>query len=331
LIRTAGGLRTGGNDADLSIEVGVIGDEDLRLVVLCCDPRISVTDQIALTLRLACGVPTAAIAAAFLIPEPSMAARLTRAKKKLAAAGPALDLPDDATVDARLPAVRRVVYLAFTLGHTAGAGTELVDDDLADRAQYLARTLSVLRPADPEFRGLLALILLTRARAGGRFDDQGAQVLLGDVDRSRWDRATIADGLAVLATAARGTNSVADPGPMVLQAAIAAEHAIAPSLQRTNWRRVVELYGELLRVEPSPTIALGRCVAMSHLLGPEQGLADLDEVIGLGGLERYPYAFGARAQMLAALGRHTEAARDWATAAGLARTTAEREFFAGQG
>ena len=331
LIRTAGGLRTGGNDADLSIEVGVIGDEDLRLVVLCCDPRISVTDQIALTLRLACGVPTAAIAAAFLIPEPSMAARLTRAKKKLAAAGPALDLPDDATVDARLPAVRRVVYLAFTLGHTAGAGTELVDDDLADRAQYLAKTLSVLRPADPEFRGLLALILLTRARAGGRFDDQGAQVLLGDVDRSRWDRATIADGLAVLATAARGTNSVADPGPMVLQAAIAAEHAIAPSLQRTNWRRVVELYGELLRVEPSPTIALGRCVAMSHLLGPEQGLADLDEVIGLGGLERYPYAFGARAQMLAALGRHTEAARDWATAAGLARTIAEREFFAGQG
>jgi len=124
---------------------------------------------------------------------------------------------------------------------------------------------------------------------------------------------------------------ITDPGPMVLQAAIAAEHAIASSWQRTNWRRVVELYGALLRVEPTPTIALGRCVAMSQLLGPEQGLADLDEVIGLGGLERYPYAFGARAQMLAALGRHTEAARDWATAAGLARTTAEREFFAGQG
>ena len=124
---------------------------------------------------------------------------------------------------------------------------------------------------------------------------------------------------------------ITDPGPMVLQAAIAAEHAIASSWQRTNWRRVVELYGALLRVEPTPTIALGRCVAMSQLLGPEQGLADLDEVIGLGGLERYPYAFGARAQMLAALGRNTEAARDWATAAGLARTTAEREFFAGQG
>ena len=128
--------------ADLATEVGVIGDEDLRLVVLCCDPRIAVTDQVALTLRLACGVPTAAIAAAFLVTEPTMAARLTRAKKRLAAAGPALDLPDDATVDARLPAVRRVVYLAFTLGHTAAAGADLTDDDLADRAQYLARALS---------------------------------------------------------------------------------------------------------------------------------------------------------------------------------------------
>ena len=328
LIRTAGGLRSAGDAADLSTEVGVIGDEDLRLVVLCCDPRISESDQIALTLRLACGVPTAAIAAAFLIPEPSMAARLTRAKKKLAAAGPALDLPDDATVDARLPAVRRVVYLAFTLGHTAGAGTELVDDDLADRAQYLARTLSVLRPADPEFRGLLALILLTRARAGGRFDDEGAQVLLADVDRGRWDRAKINDGLAVLSAAADHLKGAA--GPMTLQAAIAAEHAIAPSLERTNWRRVVELYGALLRLEPSPTIALGRCVAMSHLLGPEQGLADLDEVIGLGGLERYPYAFGARAQMLAKLGRHADAAHDWASAARLARTAAERDFFGQQ-
>jgi RNA polymerase sigma-70 factor (ECF subfamily) len=348
LIRTVGGLRSAGDAADLSTEVGVIGDEDLRLVVLCCDPRISESDQIALTLRLACGVPTAAIAAAFLIPDPSMAARLTRAKKKLAAAGPALDLPDDATVDARLPAVRRVVYLAFTLGHTAGAGAALVDDDLADRAQYLARTLSVLRPADPEFRGLLALILLTRARAGGRFDDNGAQVLLGDADRGRWDRAKINDGLTVLAGAANGTRGaggthgtagtrgtagaigITDPGPMVLQAAIAAEHAIAPTVERTNWRRIVELYGLLLQVEPTPTIALGRCVAMSQLLGPEQGLADLDEVIRLGGLERYPYAFGARAQMLDKLGRHEDAAHDWASAAQLARTAAERDFFGRQ-
>ena len=333
LIRSAGGLRSFSDAADVSAEVGVIGDEDLRLVVLCCDPRIAVTDQLALTLRLACGAPTAAIAAAFLVSETTMAARLTRAKKRLAAAGPALDLPDDATVDARLPAVRGVVYLAFTLGHTAATGEELTDDDLADRAQYLARSLTVLRPADAEFRGLLALILLTRARAAGRLDDDGSQVLLAGADRTRWDRAMIEQGLAQL-QAALSTSPSPSPssgrGPMTLQAAIAAEHAIAPSLDATNWRRVVDLYGELLVRQPTPTIALGRCVAIAHLRGPAEGLADLDEVLTLGGLERYPYAFGARAQMLSALGRHADAADGWAAAARAARTTAEREYFAAQ-
>jgi len=326
LIRSAGGLSGVTAAADLTTEVGVIGDEELRMVVLCCDPRVATTEQVALTLRLACGVPTAAIAAAFLVSEPTMAARLTRAKKRLAAAGPALDLPDDATVDARLPSVRRVVYLAFTLGHTAAAGAELTDEDLADRAQYLARALHVLRPDDAEFTALLALILLTRARSGGRLDDEGQQVLLVDADRSRWDRGAISEGLALLervwVAGARG--------PMTLQAAIAAEHARAPSAAATNWRRVVDLYGELLRQQPSPTVALGRCVAMSVLSGPAAGLADLDEVISLGGLERYPYAFGARAQMLAALGRHAEARAEWTAAAGCARTDAEKNYFLGQ-
>jgi RNA polymerase sigma-70 factor (ECF subfamily) len=326
MIRTAGGLRSAVDAADISTEVGVIGDEDLRLVVLCCDPRISVTDQVALTLRLACGVPTAAIAAAFLISEPSMAARLTRAKKRLAAAGPALDLPDDATVDARLPSVREVVYLAFTLGHTAAAGAELTDEDLADRAQYLALALSLLRPADPEFRGLLALVLLTRARAAGRLDDDGQQVLLADVDRRRWDRSMIEQGLAQLRVA-MSLSAAGVRGTMTLQAAIAAEHCTAPSVASTNWRAVVDLYGELLTVHPSPTIAVGRCVAIGQLNGPAAGLADLDEVIAVGGLERYPYAFGARAQLLSALGRPRDAAQDWAAAAECARTVAEREFF----
>ena len=329
LQRTVGGLRQAVEAADITADVGVVGDEDLRLVVLCCDPRITVADQVALTLRLACGVPTAAIAAAFLLAEPSMAARLTRAKKRLAAAGPALDLPDDETVDARLPTVRKVVYLAFTLGHTAGSGTELVDDDLADRAQYLALALSRLRPRDPEFRGLLALILLTRGRSGGRLDDQGAQVVLAEVDRGRWDRAAIGQGLAQLQAAVEASVDGAY-GPMTLQAAIAAEHAQVASLEATDWRRVVDLYGALLRVQPSPTIAVGRCVAIAHLAGWAQGLADLDEVIELGGLEKYPYAFGARAVMLSGLDRHTEAAADWRSAAGCARTTAEREFFTAQ-
>ncbi len=326
LIRSAGGLSGVTSAADLTTEVGVIGDEELRMVVLCCDPRVSTNDQVALTLRLACGVPTPAIAAAFLVSEPTMAARLTRVKKRLAAAGPALDLPDDATVDARLPSVRRVVYLAFTLGHTAATGSELTDEDLADRAQYLARALHVLRPDDAEFTALLALILLTRARSGGRLDDEGAQILLADADRGRWDRVAIADGLALLG---RAWDS-GSPGPMTLQAAIAAEHARAPSMAATNWRRVVDLYGDLLRAQPSPTVALGRCVAISALSGPQAGLADLDEVIGLGGLERYPYAFGARAQMLSALGLSVQAQAEWIAAAELARTDAEREYFLGQ-
>lgn len=324
LIRAAGGLRQV-DPADVSTEIGVVGDEELRLVVLCCDPRIGESDRIALTLRLACGVPTAAIAAAFLVGETAMAARLTRAKKRLAAAGPALDLPDDATVDARLPVVRRVVHLAFTLGHTAGAGSGLTDDDLADRAQYLATALRVLRPADPEFTGLLALIVLTRARAAGRFDAAGAQVLLADADRSRWDREMIRRGLLLTRSALAGSRAA--PGPMALQAAIAAEHAIAPNLPGTNWRRVVDLYGALLSVEPSPTLALARCVALGQVAGPAAGLRDLDEVIALGGLDRYPYAQAARASLLDQLGRRAEARTCWAAAAERARTDAEREFF----
>lgn len=327
LIRSAGGLRQV-DPADMSTEVGVVGDEDLRMVVLCCDPRIGRADQVALTLRLACGVPTAAIAAALLVPETTMAARLTRAKKKLAAAGPDLDLPDDATVDARLQTVRRVVYLAFTLGHTAGSGTDLTDDDLADRAQYLATALRVLRPGDPEFTGLLALILLTRARAGGRLDDDGQQVLLADVDRRRWDREQIRRGLLLVRAALAGSRE--HLGPMTAQAAIAAEHAVAPSLAATNWRRVVDLYGALLSVEPSATLAVGRSVAMAQLYGPEAGLRDLDEVLSLGGLDRYPYAHAARATMLDGLGRGEEAGSAWTAAADCARTAAERDFFTGR-
>ncbi len=327
LIRSAGGLRQV-DPVDVSTEVGVVGDEDLRLVVLCCDPRIGEQDQVALTLRLACGVPTAAIAAALLVAETTMAARLTRAKKRLAAAGPDLDLPDDATVDARLPVVRRVVYLAFTLGHTAASGNELTDDDLADRAQYLATALHLLRPADAEFTGLLAMILLTRARSGGRLDDEGQQVLLADADRSRWDRGLIRRGLLLTRAALAGSRQ--HLGPMTAQAAIAAEHAVAPSLAGTNWRRVVDLYGALLSVEPSPTLAVARCVAMAHLCGPAAGLRDLDEVLSLGGIDRYPYAHAARATLLDELGRTAEAGTAWSAAADRARTRAERDFFVGR-
>lgn len=312
--------------ADVIAEAAVVGDDELRMVVLCCDPRLSVDDQVALTLRLACGISTAGIAAAHGISKGAMAARLTRAKAKLAAGGPRLDLPDDGTVDARLPAVARIVYLAFTLGHTRADGVELTDDDLADRAQYLARVLRALRPAVPAFTGLLALILLTRSRSAGRMDADGAQVLLQDADRTLWDRALIDEGLALLA----GENASAATDPLVLKALIAAEHDRATSFGATDWPRVVQWYSRLLHVEPSPTVAVGRCVALSHLAGPIVGLNDLDEVLALGVLQHYPYAFAARAQLLGRLSRRLEAASWWAKAADLARTTAEREYFDGQ-
>ena len=252
LIKLAGGWSGVTGAADAVTEAALVGDDELRMVVLCCDPRLTKPDQVALTLRLACGVSTAAIAAAHGLQTPTMAARLTRAKAKLASAGPMLDLPDDATVDRRLPAVATVVHLAFTLGHTAADGERLRDEDLADRAQYLAGVLHALRPASPTFAALRALILFTQARAAGRVDEAGDQVLLADVDRSTWDQQLIAAGLALLAPAM----SQAAGDPMVLQAAIAAEHSRASSFGGTDWPRVVKLYSWLLTVDPSPGFAL---------------------------------------------------------------------------
>ena len=326
LVRLAGGWSGVSAPADQVGEAAAVGDDELRMVVLCCDPRLSQQDQVALTLRLACGVSTAAIAAAHGVPTPTMAARLTRAKSRLAAAGPMLDLPDDATVDARLPAVATVVHLAFTLGHTAADGEQLTDEDLSDRAQYLAGVLHALRPHSACLAALLALILLTRARSAGRFADAGAQVTLGDADRGRWDRPLIALGSALLAEPLRR----APDDPVVLQAAIAAEHSTARSFAATDWAAVVALYSRLLTVDPSPGFALGRSVAMSYLCGPEVGLRDLDDVVATGAFGGYPYAVAARAQMLARLDRKVDAATHWRRAAELARTGAERAYFLDQ-
>jgi RNA polymerase sigma-70 factor (ECF subfamily) len=252
-----------------------------------------------------------------------MAARLTRAKQRIATSGTGIELPDDDAVDERLPAVRRVVQLAYALGHTAGAGDHLRDENLAERAVRLARKLHELRPQDPEGAGLLSLVLLSEARATTRLGDDGDQVVLADADRGLWDRPLIEEGLALQ----RFANDVAEPGPLALQAAIAAEHARATTFDGTRWEIIARLYAQLLSIEPSPTIALGRCVAISYAQGPAAGLADLDEVISVGRLDSYPYAHAARAQMLARLGQQPEARRAWIRAASCARTTAERDFF----
>jgi RNA polymerase sigma-70 factor, ECF subfamily len=305
-------------------DAAIVGDDELRMVVLCCDPRLAVDEQVALTLRLACGVPTAAIAAGYGVPPPTMAARITRAKAKLARGGPQLDLPDDAAVDSRLPAVAKVVYLAATLGHTAATGADLVDDDLVDRAQYLARVLHRLRPAETELTGLLGLILLTRARATGRIDAAGDQVLLAEANRSLWDPVLIREGLQLVTEAVRAGGSA---GPVVLQALIAGEHAHATTWAATDWASIVRLYSQLLTVEPAHTVAVGRSVAVGELAGAAAGLADLDGVLALGGLDRYPYAHAARGYLLDRLGQTADAATEWRRAATLARTDAERSWF----
>jgi RNA polymerase sigma-70 factor (ECF subfamily) len=261
-----------------------------------------------------------------------MAARLTRARKKLMAAGPQLDLPDDATVDARLPLVCRVVQLAYTLGHTAAEGTGLTDEDLAGRAVHLARTLHRQRPTDPEITGLLALVVLGQGRAAGRIGVDGRQLLLTDVDRGTWDPNLVTEGLATSELAlAQGIAAGRAAGPIALQAAISAAHTRARAFAKTDWQLIVELYGMLLTVEPNPALALGRCVAVSYLSGPEAGLADLDEVLALGGLETYPYAHAARAQMSDRAGRPAEAAQCWTAAADRARSAAGRAWFADRG
>ncbi|WP_051265131.1 RNA polymerase sigma factor [Nakamurella lactea] len=312
--------------ADTGVERGPLADDELRLVVLCCDPRLPTTDQTALTLKWACGVSTKAIAAAHLVPVPTMAARLTRARLKIAAAGPDLDLPDE-VIDRRLPVACRVIQLAYTLGHTAVAGDELRDEDLIGRSVHLARALQSQRPRDPEITGLLALILLSEARNPARQAD-GRQILLADADRRRWNATLVQEGLEltrrVMAEQGGPTGS---RGPMVLQAAIAAEHCRAKRFADTDWDRIIALYGDLLTVLPSPTLALGRCVAWSYRYGPEPGLTDLQEVMADGRLDRYPYAHAAQAEMLQRTAQADAAVDAWRRAAECARSGSERSFF----
>ncbi len=308
--------------ADTVVEEPAVLVDELRLVVLCCHPALTSEAQVALTLRLGCGVPTAAIAAAFLVPTPTMAARLTRAKQRIASSGEGIELPDDVAVEERMPAVRRTVHLAYTMGHTAGAGDELRDDDLAAHAMRLARSLHAMRPDDSEGAALLALVVLSEARAPGRSSPDGSQVLLADADRATWDQGLIGEGLAIV-----DALEMVGSGPLGRQAAIAAEHARARTFGATDWARIIEHYDALLRAEASSTVAIGRCVAISHHHGAAAGLADLDAVLALGGLEGYPYAHAARAELLDRLGRPVEAATSWRSAAACARTAAERSWF----
>jgi RNA polymerase sigma-70 factor (ECF subfamily) len=299
-----------------------IPDDRLRLIFTCCHPALAREAQVALTLRLVCGLATGEIAQAFLISEPTMAARVTRAKKKISAAGISYRVPGAAELPERLDAVLTVVHLLFTTGHTAPAGEQLVRGEVVDRAIELARLLTALMPDEPEVRGLLALMLITDARRETRVDSRGALLLLADQDRSRWDQDAIAEGGRLVGEALRGR----PPGRFALQAAIAAVHGEAPTYVDTDWRQLVQLYSSLLRAWPSPVVALNRAAAIAMADGPAAGLAEIGLLERDGRLARYRYLPAAKADMLRRLGRGREAADAYQAALELADNAAERDF-----
>jgi RNA polymerase sigma-70 factor (ECF subfamily) len=305
----------------------VIDDDRLRLVFTCCHPALAREAQVALTLRLVCGLTTAEIASAFLVSEATMAARVTRAKKKIAAARIAYRVPAAPELPDRLDAVLTVIHLLYTTGHTAPAGAELARDDLAERAIGLARMVGELMPDEREIRGLLALLLLTHARRAARLDPDGRLLLLAEQDRTRWDQAAIAEGTGLVLGALRGGR----PGRFALQAAIAAVHAEAPSYEATDWRQLLGLYDELLKAWPSPVVALNRAVVLAMVAGPAAALAQIDELEAHDKrLAGYRYLPAAKADLLRREGRDQEAARAYQAALALAENDAERAFLAGR-
>jgi RNA polymerase sigma-70 factor, ECF subfamily len=316
-------------------EDDAITDDRLRLVFTCCHPALAREAQVALTLRLVCGLTTGEIAQAFLVSEPTMAARVTRAKKKISAARIPYRVPGPAELPDRLDAVLTVVHLLYTTGHTAPAGPDLVRGDLVERAIGLARMLRELMPDEREVRGLLALLLLTDARRATRADVDGRLLLLEEQDRSRWDRAAIAEGIGLVTAALPGRTGrppgeagLDRPGRFILQAAIAAVHAGAPSYGETDWPQLLRLYGELLRAWPTPVVALNRAVVHAMVAGPAAGLADIEGVERDGRLTGYRYLPAAKADLLRRLGRHQDAARAYRVALDLTDNDAERAFLA---
>lgn len=308
-------------ELDLPDEVAV-PDDRLRLVFTCCHPVLGREAQAALTLRLVCGVSTADIARVFLVPEPTMAARITRAKKRIAAARVPYRVPEAAELPERLDAVLTVVHLLYTTGHTAPTGGDLVRADLVDRALHLARMLAALMPDEPEVRGLLALLLLTDARRATRTDAEGRLLRLADQDRAGWDREAIDEGRRLVLDAFHAGR----PGRYALQAAIASLHALAPSYEATDWPQIVRLYDALLDRWPSPVVALNRAVAVSMVHGPTVALADVDALAEDPRLAGYHYLPAIRADLLHRLGRDTEAAEAYRAAIDLVDNDAERVF-----
>ncbi len=301
-----------------------IGDERLRLIFTCCHPALAREAQVALTLRLVCGLSTAEIARAFLVSEPTMAARVTRAKKKISAARIAYRVPEPAELPDRLDAVLTVVHLVFTTGHTAPEGPALVRADLVDRAIDLTRMLRQLMPDEREVAGLLALLMITDARRMTRIDSAGNLQLLEDQDRSLWDHGQIAEGAALVIEAVRRGR----PGRFALQAAIAAVHAEAASYAETDWDQLLDLYDLLLSAWPSPVVELNRAVVTSMVSGPSAALEELARIEADGRLDGYHYLPATKADLLRRLRRFADAEFAYRQALDQTDNPAERAFLA---
>jgi RNA polymerase sigma-70 factor (ECF subfamily) len=296
-------------------------DDRLRLIFTCCHPTLAPEAQIALTLRTLCGLSTAEIARAFLLTEPTLAQRLVRAKTKIREARIPYAVPRPEHLPERLKSVLAVVYLLFNEGYSATSGESLVRADLTAEAIRLGRMLQELMP-EPEVLGLLALLLLQDSRRAARMDGAGALVLLEEQDRALWDRTQIAEGMGLIETALR----VQRPGPYQLQAAVAALHSQAATADATDWPQIAALYGELVRLTPTPVVALNHAVAVAMARGVAEGLAHVDRLGALGGLDDYPLFHAARADLLRRSARPVEAAAAYERALALTTNTVEQEY-----